>query len=147
MVYFPKKEFELNSLYSKVAVWKFLFTTSETQLVYYHQKVISASYSAPVRVTSQTTKRFKTEDLRKLGNFKKIPEMLGFDCEYPVIHSKTKLWRFSVKNWEKSAVKHSIGKTTSFNVVNLFPTILSKILWGNRLIFLTRSRHLDYILF
>ena len=28
--------------------------------------------------------------LRKLGNFKKIPEMLGFDGEYPAIQPNAK---------------------------------------------------------
>ena len=32
----------------------------------------------------------KTLDLRKLGNFKKILEMFGFDGEYPAGHSKGK---------------------------------------------------------
>ena len=27
---------------------------------------------------------------RKLGNFNKIPEMLGFDGEYPAVHPKAK---------------------------------------------------------
>ena len=26
------------------------------------------------------------QDLRKFGNFKKIPEMLAFDGEYPTLH-------------------------------------------------------------
>ena len=32
----------------------------------------------------------KLKDLRKLENFKKIPETLGFDGEYPAVHPKTK---------------------------------------------------------
>ena len=35
-------------------------------------------------------KKKKTEDLRKLGNFKEIPEMLGFDGEYTTVHPKAK---------------------------------------------------------
>ena len=34
--------------------------------------------------------QLKTLDLRKLGNFKKIFEMLGFDDEYPAGHPKGK---------------------------------------------------------
>ena len=34
--------------------------------------------------------RFKTEDLRKLGNFKKIPETFGFGGKYPAVHPKAK---------------------------------------------------------
>ena len=32
----------------------------------------------------------RLKDLRKLGNFQKIPEMLGFDGEYPVVQPKAK---------------------------------------------------------
>ena len=28
--------------------------------------------------------------LKKLGNFKKIPEMLGFDSDYAAVHPKAK---------------------------------------------------------
>ena len=59
---------------------RFLFFTSEIERDYYHQKV-------NVRVA----KLLKTLDLRKLGNFKNIPEMLGVDGEYPVGHPKAKL--------------------------------------------------------
>ena len=41
--------------------------------------------------------------------------MLGFDGEYPVIHSKGKYWRFLVKNSKKSAVKHSKEKPILLN--------------------------------
>ena len=50
----------------------FLFTTRETELLYYHQKV-------NVWVASQVAEQLKTQDLKKLGNFKKISEMLGLD--------------------------------------------------------------------
>ena len=62
---------------------QFLFTISETEPDYYHQK-------ASERVASRDTERLKTLDLRKLGNFQKIPEMLGFDSKYPAGHPKTK---------------------------------------------------------
>ena len=60
-----------------------LFTRSETEIYYYHQK-------ANVQVDSRVPEWLKTKDLRKLGNFKKIIEMLGFDGEYPVVHPKAK---------------------------------------------------------
>ena len=63
---------------------QFFFTTSETGLDYYHQKV-------SVRVASRVAERLNTQDLRKLGNFKKIPEKLGFDGEYPAFQPKAKL--------------------------------------------------------
>ena len=34
---------------------------------------------------------------RKLGSFKKIPEMFGFNGEYPAVHPKVKFWRFLLK--------------------------------------------------
>ena len=55
---------------------QFVFTTSEAELDYYKQTVNSG---VALRVAEQP----KTWDLRKLGNFKKIPEMLWTDGEYP----------------------------------------------------------------
>ena len=64
-------------------IWKlfhflaqFFLTASETEIGHYHQKV-------NVRVASRVAER-------KLGNFKKIPEMLGFDGEFPVVHRNAK---------------------------------------------------------
>ena len=58
---------------------QFVFTTSETELDYYHH-----------RVNVRVAERLKTQELRKLGNFKEIPEILGFDGEYPATHPKAK---------------------------------------------------------
>ena len=44
---------------------------------------------------------------RKLGNFKKISEMLGLDVEFPAVLPIAKLRRFFVKTCKKSALKHS----------------------------------------
>ena len=55
---------------------RFLFTTSDTVLDYYHNK-------KSLRVSSRVTERLEHSDLRKFGNFKKIPEMLGFEGEHP----------------------------------------------------------------
>ena len=49
---------------------QFSFTTTETKLGYYCQRV-------NVLVASRATRRLKTWDLWKLGNFKKIPKILG----------------------------------------------------------------------
>ena len=68
---------------------QFLFTTSETKLDYYHQKI-------NVRVALQVAEQLKT-----LRNFKKNPEMLEVNGENPTGHSKDKFWRFQeniVKN-------------------------------------------------
>ena len=99
---------------------QFFFTTSETELGYYHQKV-------NVRVASRVAERLKTYDLRKLGNFKKIPEMLEFDGELPVVHPKAKFDVFWQKNCKNSAVKHSIEKPVLLNFVNLSPTFCPRL--------------------
>ena len=49
---------------------QFLFTTSETELDYYH-------WNVNIRVASRAAERRKAQDVRKLWNFKKIPEILG----------------------------------------------------------------------
>ena len=55
---------------------QFPFNTSEYELDHYHQKVNA-------QVALWVVELLKTEDLIKLGNFKKIPEMIGFDGDYP----------------------------------------------------------------
>ena len=57
---------------------QFLCTTSETEVDYYHQKV-------NVRASERLKK-----DLRKLGNFRKIREMLESDDPYPACHPRCK---------------------------------------------------------
>ena len=49
---------------------QFLFSTSETELDYYH-------WNVNIRVASRAAERRKAQDVRKLWNFKKIPEILG----------------------------------------------------------------------
>ena len=53
------------------------------------------------------------KDLRKLGNFKKISEMLRFDGAYPAVYRKTKFWRFLIKIAKQSIL---------LNFLNLSPT-------------------------
>ena len=53
------------------------------ELVYYHKKVNA-------RITSRFAKQCKIKDLRKTRNFKKVPETLGIDDEYPASHTKDK---------------------------------------------------------
>ena len=48
-----------------------------------------------IRHAPQVPKGFKIEGLRKIGNFKKIPEMRGFDDAYPAGHPKCKFWHLS----------------------------------------------------
>ena len=78
-----------------------------------------------VRVASAVAERLK--DLRKLGNFKKITEMLGFDGKYPAVHPKAKIWRILVKNCTKSAATHSIEKPVLVNFVNLSPIFCPRL--------------------
>ena len=97
-----------------------VFTTREAKLDCYHQKV-------NIQVASRVAERLKTCDLRKLGNFKKIPEMLGFDGDYSAAHPKAKCWWFLVKNCKKSAVKHSIEKPSLLNFKNLSPILCARL--------------------
>ena len=61
---------------------QFSFTTSKTELDYYHQKVY-------VQVALEWLKSW---DLWKLVNFKKIPEMLSTDGAYPTDYPTGKFW-------------------------------------------------------
>ena len=60
----------------------FLFTSSKMELDYCHQKV-------NIQLVSRVNERLRL--LRKFGDFKKIPEPLGFDGKYPVDHPKWKI--------------------------------------------------------
>ena len=57
------------------------FTTGETELDYFHQKL-------SVGVHSRATEGLTTQDLRKLRNWQKIPEMLGFDSDCQAVDPK-----------------------------------------------------------
>ena len=94
------------------------------ELDYYHQKV-------NVRVVSRVAER-----LRKLGDFKKTPETLGFDSQYPADHPKDKF--YYLKICKKSALKYSIEKHVLFNFVNLstiFCPRLQPIVFGCHLFY------------
>ena len=53
---------------------------------YYHQNVC-------LGVVLRLAERIKTCDLKQLGYFKKISELLGFDGEYPAVHRNSKFCR------------------------------------------------------
>ena len=91
---------------------EFLFTASEIELDHYYQKV-------GVRVAKWVAERVKTYDLRKLRNFCKNPEMLGFDGEYPADYPKGKFWHFDNK------IETFHRKTVLLNLMNL-PTIYNQ---------------------
>ena len=57
--------------------------TTEMELGYYHQRVNGL-------VASPTTGQFKSEDLRKSGNFKKTYEILEITNKCPALHPKQK---------------------------------------------------------
>ena len=99
---------------------QFILTTNETELDYYHHRV-------NVRVASRVAERLKSQDLRKLGNFRKIHEMLGFNGEYPAAYPKAKFRRLWVKSLKKSAVKQSIEKPILLNFVNLSPSLCPRL--------------------
>ena len=107
---------------------QFFFTTTETELNYYHQKV-------NVQVASQVA-----EDL---GSYK----IKKFDGEYPTAHQNARFWCFSVKTRKKSALNLSTAKPILLNFAEFVYNLLSKIVWGNRSLFLTRSRPLDFTFF
>ena len=47
-------------------------------------------YELHLKLLRLFAERLKTLNFRKLENFKKIPEMLGLDDEYPAGHPKAK---------------------------------------------------------
>ena len=100
---------------------QFVFTTSEMEPHYYHQKV-------NIRVASRVAKWLKTYNLRKLRKFKKIPEILGLDGEYPTVHPQFEFWCVLVKSCKKSNVKHSIENPLLLNFVNLPSTFCPRLL-------------------
>ena len=65
--------------------------------------------------------------LGKLGNVKKVPEMLTFDGEDPAVYSKAKFWLVLVKNCKKSAVKRSIEKPILLDFENLSPAFCQRL--------------------
>ena len=73
-----------------------------------------------VRVVERVAERLKTQELRKLENFKKVLGMFGFDGEYLAGHPKIRFLAFLLKSLKKSAVKHSIQKPILLNFGNLF---------------------------
>ena len=72
-------------------------------LDYYHQRV-------NVRVATQVVEILKMGSW-KSGNFKKIPEMLGFHGEYPADHPKRQILTFLQEILQKIHCKINHGKT------------------------------------
>ena len=85
-------ELKIIGLYNHVLA-QFPLTTTETELDYYHHTV-------NVGVATRYSERFKTQDLWKLGNFRKILEMFVFVGDHPVSNSKGK-FNICAKNLQK----------------------------------------------
>ena len=66
----------------------------------------------------KVAQRLKTYDLRKLGNFKKIPDMFLTNDKVLRPPSKRQILTVVLQNCEKPAVKHSIGKPMLLNLVD-----------------------------
>ena len=110
-------EFKSNNFGKVLQLAQFLFTTSKTELNYYHQKL-------SVWAASRVAERLKTLDLRKLENLKKIFGMLGPDGEYLGWHPNAKFWWFCqnlAKN-QRFHTKTSIHEK-SISCKNLFSLI------------------------
>ena len=56
-----------------------------------------------------------------------MPEMFGFNGEYPAVNPKVKFWRFSLKNCKISVVKNSIEKPILLNFMNLSLTFCPRL--------------------
>ena len=78
-----------------------------------------------VRVASRLAERLKTYDLRKLGNLKKIAEMLGFDGECPAVQPKAKFWLFFGKKLQKISCKTFHRKSYLAKFLQLVINLLS----------------------
>ena len=97
------------------------------KILIFTEKICSRHFRCWAGFHAHTRKKKDLGDLRKLGNFKKIPEIRGFDGEYPAVNPKAKFWRFLVKNCKKSAVKHSVEKPILLNFVNLSSTFCPRL--------------------
>ena len=84
---------------------KFIFSTCELELDYYHKKVNRG-------VVSQVAERLSTYDLKKLGNFKIIPGKLAIHAKSTAGHRKAK-FRHCVKKLQKICCK-TFQRNTSF---------------------------------
>ena len=62
-----------------------------------------------MRVASRDAERLKTQNFRKLGNFKKIPEKHGADGMCPAHHQKPNFNSCARKHYEKNVQKRSFS--------------------------------------
>ena len=90
-----------------------MFTLSEREQDYYYQK-------ANIGVASRIVKRLKTQGLRKVGKFKKIPAKLVIDSKVLSRPPKRQFLTVVLQSWDYSSVKHFIKKPMLLNFVDLF---------------------------
>ena len=90
-----------------------MFTLSEREQDYYYQK-------ANIGVASRIVKRLKTQGLRKVGKFKKIPAKLVIDSKVLSRPPKRQFLTVVLQSWDYSSVKHFIKKPMFLNFVDLF---------------------------
>ena len=85
---------------------QFPLTKSKRKLHCFHQKM-----------NTRVAERLKAYDLRKLGDIKQIPEILGTDGKVLSWSLKNQILTVVLQNCKKSAMKHSIDKPILFNFV------------------------------
>ena len=83
---------------------------SSTSLQYKWNGTKFYHWKMNVGITSRIVVWLKAEDLRKLGNYKKVPERFAFDGKYSDNHKKTFFFPFFIKSRTNSAVKHTVEK-------------------------------------
>ena len=76
---------------------QFWFTTSEMELDYCHKKV-------NIQVASRVAEGLKIQDLRKFGDLKKTPEILGIDGKVLSRSSKSHVLTVLLQNCKKNQV-------------------------------------------
>ena len=68
-------------------------------------------------MNTRVAEGLKAYDLRKLGDIKQIPEILGTDGKVLSWSRKNQILTAVLQNCKKSAMKHSIDKPILFNFV------------------------------
>ena len=68
-------------------------------------------------MNTRVAEGLKAYDLRKLGDIKQIPEILGTDGKVLSWSLKNQILTVVLQNCKKSAMKHSIDKPILFNFV------------------------------
>ena len=127
--YWEENEFSMEHFKAELQSWtKCLQTFSLFSIICLQHKWNGTRLLLPQReCASFLTSCRTTKDPRKLGNFKKVTEMLGSYGQYPVTHPKHKFWRLSVKSRKISPVKQSIKKNLFCLISWICLQLLSKI--------------------